>query len=134
MDRTVPVNRITIYLQRAHGSDDFFCTLCLELAVSVEEPHWDMFRAYRTLASFCTFNYTERRYFKNDREVETGYEHTFLYCDRRRSGGIGVMRGVISDFFKPVRRSLLPFIPGVEEKSQVQRSIGVLSECGYQLC
>ena len=65
---------------------------------------------------------------------EMGYEHTFLYCDRRRSGGIGVMRGVISDFFKPVRRSLLPFIPGVEEKSQVQRSIGVLSECRYQLC
>jgi hypothetical protein len=56
---TVPVYRIPINFHRAHSFDDLFRTLSLEVAVGLEEPHRDLLRAYRTLASFCSFSCTK---------------------------------------------------------------------------
>lgn len=54
----IPIDRVTVNFEGAYSSDDLFCTLSLEITVRFEESHWDMFKTYWTLSSFCTLNYS----------------------------------------------------------------------------
>ena len=93
--------------------------------MSFEEPYWDVFRAYGTLTSLCAFNCTKSPRLSNDREGKR-CEHTFLYRERRWTGGIGILWDAPNGPFGSVNCSFLSFIPGVEgRKRQVQPSVGV---------
>ena len=73
-----------------------------------EKPHWNLFRAYGALTSFCAFNCTGiERVVRVKRS-----ERTFLHGGGRWPRNIGVTYNTCADSVRLAESSFLPFTPG----------------------